>query len=311
MTFEGCLAQSDSVLMEAALGVRLRQEFHLRFDPQVDMAGLVREAAGRRALETLWLQYAGIAQVYGLPFLATTPTRRANRERIAASRFDEGLLGENAAFLRGVRQRSGLSRMFVGALVGCRGDAYTGEGCLDAQEARAFHAWEAEHFAAAGVDFLYAALMPSLGEALGMAQAIRDTGLPFLLSFTIRRDGCLVDGTPIAEAIRRIDGETGGAPAGYMTNCVHPSIVYDALSRPVNDCALVRERMIGLQANASALSFASLDGAETLHSSDPDALAQQMLRLRRLAPIKIFGGCCGTDDRHLRAIASRIGERVR
>ena len=44
-----------------------------------------------------------------------------------------------------------------------------------------------------------------------------------------------------------------------------------------------------------------------LDLTDPEALARAMLKLRALAPLKIFGGCCGTDGRHLRTVARRIG----
>ena len=45
------------------------------------MAPLVYDPQAQKALAALWGEYRGIAQQYGLPFLATTPTRRANRER--------------------------------------------------------------------------------------------------------------------------------------------------------------------------------------------------------------------------------------
>ena len=91
-----------------------------------------------------------------------------------------------------------------------------------------------------------------------------------------------------------------------MTNCVHPSIVYKALSTPINNCELIRERFIGIQANTAALSYAELDGSKELIMSDPVELAQAMLNLRNIVPLKIFGGCCGTDSRHMTEIAKMI-----
>lgn len=239
-------------------------------------------------------------------FWLAAPTRCANRERVAASRFGEGILADNAAFLRDVQRRAG-GEMYVGALLGSRGDAYTGKDAPCREESRAFHLWEAERFARAGVDFLYAALMPAAPEAEGMALALQETNLPHIISFTIGADGCLADGTPIAEAIERIDNLTGGAPLCYMTNCVHPDIAFQALAQPFNRRESVHTRFLGIQANTSPLPYAELDNAEDLHTSDPEALARAMLKLRALAPLKIFGGCCGTDGRHLRAVARRIG----
>lgn len=197
--------------MEGALSERLKHEFHITVDGTADMAGLVRDDAAKAALGTLWRQYLGVAETYALPFLATTPTRRCDRIRAAKAGLADGdgnstILIENMDMLRDIRDeadRRGVT-MFAGGLMGCRGDAYTGEGCLSAEEALRLHRWQAGLFAEAGADFLYAALMPTLPESLGMAQAMAETGLPFFLSFTIRADGRLVDGTSLHEAIQRL-----------------------------------------------------------------------------------------------------------
>lgn len=46
--------------------------------------------------------------------------------------------------------------------------------------------------------------------------------------------------------------------------------------------------------------------AADLHTSPPEPFAEAMLRLREVGDIRIFGGCCGTDDRHMEAIARRL-----
>ena len=305
MDFAPCFDRSRALLLEGALGERLKREYRLRFDGDVVMAGLVTRIEGRAALRALWREYHGIARAHGLPFLATTPTRRASRDRIARSRYGESVLRDNLSFLRGVLTEGG-GPAYAGALLGCHGDAYTGEGALRTEEAHAVHSWEAERFVAAGADFLYAALLPTLPEALGIAQAMADTALPYLVSFTIRADGRLIDGTTIDEAVARIDGQIAAPPVCYLTNCVHPSIVAQALSQPCNRTPRVRERFLGIQANTSPLPYEELDGAAELHASEPEALAHDMLRLRDQFGFKLFGGCCGTDGRHLEAVASAL-----
>ena len=309
-TLSACFETSPAILMEGALGERLKREYALAFDEHVAMANLVNEERGAAALSRLWGEYIDIARRHGLPFLATTPTRRANRERMARSSCPERLFEDNVTFLRRIADESGIE-MYVGGLMGCRGDAYTGEGALTQAQAAAFHRWTAERFLRAGVDFLYAGIMPTLPEAAGLAEAIDGTGLPYIISFTIRRDGCLIDGTPIADAIACIDARTANRPLCYMTNCVHPSILYEALSRSMNDRPVVRERFRGIQANTSPLPYAQLDGAVDLHCSEPEAFARGMLRLREIADIRIWGGCCGTDSRHMECVARRLDARGR
>ncbi|WP_343252342.1 homocysteine S-methyltransferase family protein [Ligaoa zhengdingensis] len=302
------LASCPAILMEGALSERLKREYCLTFDGRVALAGLVTTEVGRDALAALWREYIDIARIYRLPFLATTPTRRANRERVAASRYDESILAENAAFLCSLRDQS-RHEMYAGGLMGCKGDAYTGEGALSAGEARSFHAWQAGRLARAGLDFLYAGIMPTLPEALGMAQAMGDTGLPYLISFTLRPDGRLIDGTRLCDAIEQIDAAADPRPLCYLTNCIHPDRLYEALCQPFNRTAAVKERFWGIQANGSPLSFDELDGCAELQCSEPDRWAASMLRLRDEMGLKLFGGCCGTDARHLAAIAQRIAKQ--
>lgn len=91
-----------------------------------------------------------------------------------------------------------------------------------------------------------------------------------------------------------------------MANCVHPANVYAALSQPFNRTDTVRERFLGVQANTSPLSYVELDGAANLQTSEPEALAGWMARLRREMGLRVFGGCCGTDARHMDAIARAV-----
>ena len=263
-----------------------------------------RDAGGRAALLRLWREYRDIAWAHGLPFFATTPTRRANRARMERAGHGPELIAQNVALLRSLAQGG---PMCVGGLMGCRGDAYTGEGALPRQEARAFHRWQAEAFRRAGADFLLAGILPTAPEAQGMAQAMAETGLPYVLSLTLRRDGRLVDGTRLCDLIRETDALLGeGRPAFYMSNCIHPDAVRAALDQAFNRCGAVRARFLGVQANPSPRSFAELDGAEALQGDAPKPWAEAMLRLHRAHPMRLLGGCCGTDGRHMAALAARL-----
>lgn len=291
--------------MEGALGERLKREFGLLPHPEVALAVHGTTEAGQTALKALWWECASIAHDHELPFLATTPTRRANRARTAKAGFDQTLIRKNVRFLRSVLDACP-GTAYLGGMVDSHGDAYTGEGALSEGEAQGFHRWQVEALAEEQVDFLCGVLLPTLPEAAGLARAMEENGLPYLLSFTIQKDGCLIDGTPISQAIAFIDGLVHPAPLCYMTNCVHPSIVYEALSAPCNKVPLMKSRFLGIQGNTSPLSYAELDRATDLLTSAPVFFAAAEVRLLELAPFQIFGGCCGTDGRHLRKIARRL-----
>lgn len=82
--------------------------------------------------------------------------------------------------------------------------------------------------------------MPVLSEAIGMAVAMSDTDIPYIISFTIQRNGKLIDGHTINDAIYYIDNHVSNKPVCYMTNCVHPDIVYEALSHKFNQTQMVK-----------------------------------------------------------------------
>ena len=75
-----------------------------------------------------------------------------------------------------------------------------------------------------------------------MANAMAATGLPYIISFMVCRDGRLIDGTFIHDAIDAIEKETSTRPLCYMANCVHPDVLHQALLHPRNDTPLVRQR---------------------------------------------------------------------
>lgn len=305
MDFSSYLAQNKPVLLDGALAERLKREYGIAPHQHVAWGSLIYSEAGRNALSALWKQYIRVAEKYRLPFAAVAPTRRANKERVGLSEYNEKIISDNIDFLKGIRKSAGVE-MFVGGLMGCKGDAYKAEDALLAKDAREFHAWQADLFARAGADFLYAGLMPALPEAIGMAKALEQTGLPYIISFMIRGNGRLIDGTSIDEAIARIDGETHLGPACYMVNCVHPSVLYQALTADFNDTDLVRKRFHGIQANASPLSPEELDASEELKTSDCIELAEGIKKCGELVAMTIVGGCCGTDHTHLEQIAKNL-----
>ena len=310
MDFRTCLEVNKNILMEGALGERLKREYGLKFDENIAMANLIYSQDGASALSKLWNEYIDIARKYHLPFIATTPTRRANCKRIRLSQYSESIIADNVSFLKNIQLNSGIE-MYVGGLVGCKGDAYTGEDALSEKEAINFHKWTAEQFYNANIDFLYAGIMPVLSEAAGLAQAVDTTGLPYIISLTIQQDGKLVDGTPIAEAIQYIDNITCNKPVCYMANCVHPTIVYKALSQGFNDTETVKKRFRGIQANTSPLSYAELDDSVDLHCSEPNEFAEEMFKLSHIGDFQIWGGCCGTDNRHIECIAQKLSVQQR
>jgi homocysteine S-methyltransferase len=310
MTFLELIAQAAAVLTEGSIIERLRRDPAVALDPHVLHAHLVYEAEGRGRLGALYRQHLDIGRAAGLPLILGTPTWRANPERLAAAgtRRVEEVNREGVWFVRSLQGEYGLyaEQVFIGGLMACRGDAYRPAEALPAADAAAFHAPQARALAEGGADFLLAATLPALSEALGMARAMGECGLPYALSFVLRPDGGLLDGTPLEKAVEEIDNRTVPPPAFYLANCVHPRTFSAALRLAGQRAPGVRHRVIGLQGNTSERPPESLDQLPVLDEMDPDGFAEAMAAVRREFGTRVLGGCCGTDDRHIAALARRL-----
>ncbi len=301
---EAWLGARPLVLTEAAVVERLRRATGPpRLHPGLLHAPFVHDDRGREALGALYDEYLDVAEGARLPMLLFTPSWRANRERVRDGGASATINEDGASFVAGVlgRRAWAADEARLGGLLGCRGDCYRPAESLRPDDARSFHAWQAERLAAGGVDFLMAATLPAVPEAIGMARALADTGLPVVVSFVVDRHGRVLDGTPLAEACDRVDDAIPRAPLGYLINCAHPSFV-----DPVVRDGRRPDRWIGLQANASSLDHDRLDASPELHADDLDDWSARMAALHRDHGLRILGGCCGTGREHLEAIVRRL-----
>ena len=88
--------------------------------------------------------------------------------------------------------------------------------------------------------------------------------------------------------------------AWYGVNCAHPDHFRGVLAGDWLD----RIRLV--RANASRKSHAELDNSTELDPGDASELAADYRALMAVLPsLRILGGCCGTDARHVAAIGHR------
>ena len=239
MDFVSCLADGRSVLMEGALGERLKREHQLASTSTSPWpAWSMRPKGGRRSPDSgasTPTSRSGTGCRSWPPRRPSAPTENGSRPLATTSPSS----ATTSCCCAG--SRSGAPRGCASAVSwAAEGDAYRPTAVLPAAEARSFHSWQADLFAQVGAEFLYAGIMPALPEAVGMAPAMGDSGLPYIVSFMVRGDGRLLDGVTIHDAIQTIDDCVDVQPECYMTNCVHPAVLYAALSRPCNSTELVR-----------------------------------------------------------------------
>ena len=184
--------------------------------------------------------------------------------------------------------------------MGPKNDCYQPKEAPPQKEAAAFHRRQAQELAAAGVEVLLAQTIPAVGEAMGLAEVMAATGLPYIISFVINRNGRVLDGTPLYQAIRTMDDMLDSPPFCYMVNCAHPTFIC-ADQQP----ATLFERLLGIQANSSSKDQWKLDGSDATQRDSMEDWIREMRLLHDIYGMKILGGCCGTDDQYLRGIVEK------
>jgi homocysteine S-methyltransferase len=87
-----------------------------------------------------------------------------------------------------------------------------------------------------------------------------------------------------------------------MLPYTHPGVALAALEA-IQQRGGDTSRVIGLKANGSAEPPTSLDQARSVRSDLPTDWALGMVQLHELFGLRVLGGCCGTDSRHILALA--------
>lgn len=284
------------MLGEGAILEQLRRQPGIQLDDEIANAGLMYEPEAAKAMGALIGEYAGVAREMGLPFLVTSPTWRAQPQRVARSKWRNRDVNADAVeFARAVGRTSGAGFQLAG-LIGPRGDCYRASEAPDATTSRAFHRTQVLELAKAGVDWILAATLPSLQEAIGIVSLTEEAGRPLAPSFVLDPEGRLLDGHSLGEAIDSL-------AATVMLNCTHWAFARRALQR-LNGGQL--DRVAGLQANTAACHPLELDGSHELKTETPEEFATGMHALHCDFGLRILGGCCGTSPAHLRALAVRL-----
>lgn len=266
---------------------------------------LLPDSRGRKAVADYLRAFLSLAKKYDVGFVLDSQTWKAHMHWADDLSTNEQELQEAnreaIAFIAELRNEfSGNSKPIVlNGVIGPRGDAYAPEASVAANEAEEYHARQIRWLAETSVDMVTALTFTQADEAIGIVRGAESAGLPIVISFTVETDGCLPTGQSLKEAIRMVDEATNAAAAYFMVNCAHPEHFFHVLGD--SDWA---RRIRGLRCNASRLSHTELDECEVLDDGDPVELASQYKAIMETMPwLNIFGGCCGTDLRHVTQIA--------
>jgi homocysteine S-methyltransferase len=274
--------------------------------PEFASFTLLRDTEGRAALRHYYEGFLAIAAKHGTGFTFDPPTWRASEGWGAKLGYSAAEMAdvnrEAVEFAAGVIAASaGDTPVTLCGTIGPEGDAYHPERALSIEDAERYHSAQVAAFAGEGVEMISAYTLTYVEEAAGIVRAAAAAGLPVSISFTVETDGRLPSEEPLREAIERLDAETGSAALYTMINCAHPT----HFSAALDEGGAWLERIGGIRANASRMSHEELDESEELDAGNPDQFGAEYAGLEpKLPNLRVVGGCCGTDQRHVASVCA-------
>jgi len=282
-------------------------ETDLIFNRGIDLPGfasfpLLEKPATRDMLTNYAREQVALAREHRFGTILESATWMANADRAADLGYSPGdleLVNRDAIALL-VEVRGDAKDVLVSANIGPRNDAYLPGETMSAAEAAEYHGAQIQSLVGTGVDMISPYTFANAAEAIGVVNEARRADLPCVVALTVETDGRLPSGQAIADSLAQIDAATNASAAYFMINCAHPEHFAESLPDT--------NRLGGVVVNASRCSHADLDEATELDDGNPTELGQQVGSLMRQVPsMRVFGGCCGTDMRHLEAMAQEIG----
>jgi S-methylmethionine-dependent homocysteine/selenocysteine methylase len=272
---------------------------------------LLKEAQGYRAIKNYYRRYLKIAQEYKTGFILESPTWRANKDWMEKIGYPPSAMTDvneqSVRMLTELRDefQHAISNIVLSGCIGPRGDGYKPGHTMTADEAEDYHAAQIAAFSRTPVHMVSAITMNYVEEAVGIARAAAAAGLPSVISFTVETDGKLPTGMTLGEAIEQVDKSVAQPPIYFMINCAHPTHFAAELHEGQHQPWTTRIR--GLRANASCKSHAELDESAELDRGNPHELGEAHKKLKEVFDqLNVFGGCCGTDEEHVLAIAKQL-----
>lgn len=272
---------------------------------------LLKDEEGYQALSDYYKRYLSIAAKFETGFILESATWRASPDWIKKLGYPDSAVSQvNVKAIQLLEDlknefKNSIDNIIISGCVGPRGDGYKPGNTMTAEEAQNYHSVQIEVLSQTPVDIISAITMNYIAEAIGITQAAGAVNLPTVISFTVETDGKLPEGRGLKEAIEQVDSSTSPSPIYYMINCAHPTHFLDEIQNGKYDHWT--SRIKGIRANASCKSHSELDESTELDRGNPQKLGSEYGKLKTiLSQLNVFGGCCGTNDEHIKEIAAQV-----
>ena len=237
-----------------------------------------------------------------------TNTFGANRYRLALHGLGDRAIEVNesgATIARGIADAMERTVVVAGSM-GPTGDVLAPLGERTRAEALDAFAEQAEGLRRGGVDLAWIETMYAENELEAAVQAVKDIGLPFLVTMTFDTSGRTMMGIRPQDMPNLAPCRAHG-PLGIGANCgVGPAQLLDSILglRATAD----RETIIVAKSNCGLPELG--DDMQVRYDGTPEIMAEYAC-MARDAGARIIGGCCGTTASHLGAMRDALERRPR
>ena len=261
----------------------------------------------KKLLTQMYETYLKVGQDYGCKMLIGSPTWRASAKHMKGMGYEDADVEKynklGVEFMRNFRETHPGVELTISGDVGPAGDGYVPDKLMTCEEARDLHAANVGGLAKGGAELIKAETMNYYEEATGVVLAAKAVNLPVIVDFTVETDGKLAGGMTFAEAIKKVDEATDGYTKHFGINCAHPNHCESSFAGLDAD---LLARVKQLRVNASKKSHAELDECEELDAGDKNELSAEVAQLVGKYNLTVIGGCCGTDNTHIEAMAEKL-----
>lgn len=235
--------------------------------------------------------------------IITTNTFRTQRRTLAKAGLEAETKQINRLAVdvaaRAREKASGGRRVFIAGCITTLEDCYRPDLVPSPAVAKAEHDEQAALLADTPIDFFLLETFNTIGEAVVAAEAVAKTGKQFMVSFTARDDGAILNGDQWADAVAAL---APLSPLAVLINCVPPAVATRALALLVPSA---RQYGIpyGVYANGEGKA-GSEEGWDFKQSGSPiEAYTRACSRWRGMGAT-VIGGCCGTSPEYTKSYVS-------
>lgn len=220
-----------------------------------------------------------------------TNIRTVNRAKISKTAKE---LTKKAVKLAKNAVRNSKQKIFIAGSVAPVEDCYCPDLVPSDRELKTEHAALAKYLKKAGVDLILVETMNTIREALIASKAAKETGLPVLVSFVIGKNGRILSGESLKEAVKILEKMK---VAGLLINCTPLEYSIKPLKELLNSTKLP----VGVYANGEGGPDDN-QGWKFDNQKRKDKYIRYVKKWR-LMGVKIIGGCCGTSPEYIKRIS--------